>query len=174
MSKILDRYASAVHSSNLTSDPKSVYSDSDVLGAAGLAAKSRPLALALTRLFMGDNHASGQIVDILGEMAWGKAHSMNVKLTRVQSWDMGKAVLAWHRDGACKPCGGHGYQIIPGTRAIGDSECPKCRGTGKIPYEKQFKHEWRELARWLLSEVEREQGRAGQAAMAMLAPRLEI
>jgi len=180
--RIRDRYASAVHSSNLEVDEKTVYSDSDVLGAMGLAGKAErfdgrpgvPLAAALARLFSGDNTASREIVEILAELVWSKGKALGVKLTRVQSADMAKAVLAWHRDGVCKPCGGHGYEIVPGTRTVGDTECQACRGTRKMPFEKHFAHDHRPVARWLLISLEREQERAGPAAMAALAPRLEM
>lgn len=171
---IRDRYATAVHSSNLKSEAKTFQSDSDVIGAYGLAGKRSPLATALERLFTGDNRASREIVAIMAEMSWGKAKSLKVKQTRVQSEDMARMVLAWHRDGTCKPCGGHGYDIVPGTLTIGNMECKHCRGTRKIPFEKQFKPEHRILARWLLVHIEKEQSVAGPAAMRALAPMLEL
>lgn len=174
MSKVLDRYASAVHSSNLSSKPDTTYSDSDVLGAAGLAGKRNALAMALARLFSGDNTAAHDLVRTLAEMAWGKAHSMGVKVKRTQAVDMARAILAWHRDGACRPCGGHGFELIAGTRTVGGTACRVCRGTGKLLFDRQFPLERLGLARWLLSEIEREQGKAGSAAMAKLAPKLEL
>lgn len=172
--KILERYASAISSSNLLSEERTTYSDSDVIGAAGLAARSHPIALALQRLFSGDGRAAIGIVEILAQMAWAKAHALRYKLRRTEADDLARAVLAWHRDGVCKPCGGHGYSIIPGTLTIGEHECGACRGVGRIDFDSQFSGERRDLARWLLAEVEREQGRAGSAAMAALAPRLDI
>jgi hypothetical protein len=176
MTKLLDRYASAVHSSNLASSPRTVYSDSDVLGAVGLAGKDedKALAMALARLFSGDNTAAHALVRLMAEKAWGKARMLGVKLKRTQSEDMAKAILAWHRDGACRPCGGHGFELIPGTRTVGGSSCRVCRGTAKMPFDRQFTLERLPVARWLLSEIEREQGKAGAAAMAKLAPRLEL
>jgi hypothetical protein len=176
LSKIIDRYSSAVRSSNLRSKESTTYSDSDVLGAMGLAAKQRPLAAALARLFTGDNHAAQAIVAILAEMAWGKAAETRVQLKRTQAVDMARAVLAWHRDGRCSACGGHGYQIL-GTIGAGravksDHECPACKGTRKVPFGPQFPVERRSVAWWLLAAVEREQGHAGPAAMAALAKRL--
>lgn len=180
--KITNRYASAVHSSNLDVDEKTTYSDSDVLGAMGYAGKAErfdgrpgvPLAAALARLFSGDNTASREIVEIMAELAWSKGKALSVKLTRVQSADMAKAVLAWHRDGVCKPCGGHGYEIVPGTRTVGDTECRACRGSRKMPFDIHFTASEVPIARWLLANLEREQEKAGPAAMAALAPRLEL
>lgn len=172
--RIQDRYATAVHSSNLKSEAKTYQSDSDVLGAYGLAGKLNPLATALERLFTGDNSAAREIVSIMAALSWGKAKSLKVKQTRVQSEDMARMVLAWHRDGTCKPCGGHGYDVVPGTKTISDTECKHCHGTRKIPFEKQFKPEHRILARWLLVHIEKEQSAAGPAAMKALAPMLEL
>jgi hypothetical protein len=172
--RIQDRYAGAVHSSNLKSEPETYRSDPDVLGAYGLAGKRNPLATALERLFAGDSKAGREIVNEMATLSWGKARTLKVKLTRVQSEDMARAVLAWHRDGKCKPCGGHGYDGVPGSRTVGDAECRHCYGTTKMPFEPQFKPEHRVLARWLLVTIEKEQSVAGPAAMRALAPMLEI
>ena len=175
-----DRYATAVRSSNLKSKPDTLRSDSDVLGAAGLAAKRAPLALALLRLLSGDNHASTEIVSILAGMADGKAYRIGVEITRIECVDMGRAVLAWCRDGTCKACGGHGFRLAndaeigQGRAVLSEHHCPACRGERKIPFDRQFSIERLELARWLRSEVEREVSKAGPAAMAALAPRLEL
>ena len=172
--KITERYASAVNSTNLKSRPDTTYSDTDVLGAFGKAGVKHPLATALTRLFSGDNHAVREIVAILADDVWRRARLVEVKLTRVQSEDMARAVLAWHRDGVCRPCSGHGYLRINGAPTISDAECPACRGTRKVPFERQFHADRRELARWLQAQIEREQAEAGQAAMRALAPRLDF
>ena len=174
MSKVLDRYASAVHSSNLKSKEGTVWSDSDVLGAAGLAGKRNALAMALARLFSGDNTAAHELVRTMADLVWWKQHTSGAKLKRTQATDMARAVLSWKRDGVCRPCGGHGFELIPGTRTVGGTACRACRGTGKVLFDKQFPMERLGLARWLLSEIEREQGKAGSAAMAKLAPRLEL
>lgn len=168
-----DRYSSAIHSSNLKSKPETECSDSDVLGAAGLAAKHAPLAMALLRLLSGDNHASREVVDIMAGMLDGKAYRMQVELTRVEAADMARAVLAWVRDGVCRPCGGIGAQKIENTNRLG-TVCPTCRGTGKRPFEKEFPMVRVLLAQWMLAEVERELAKAGPAAMAALAPKLEL
>jgi len=178
---IEERYSTAVRSSNLKSKPDTTRSDSDVLGAAGLASRKRfdgrpgvPIAMALTRLFSGDNRAAHELVRLLSEMAWGKAFKLGIALKRVQAVDMAKAVLAWHRDGACQKCGGHGFALIKGTKTIGDAACPSCAGSGKLPFDRQFAAAQLEIARWLLAEVQGEQSKAGPAAMAALAPSLDI
>jgi hypothetical protein len=169
--KVLERYSAAVNSDNLASDPRSTFSDSDVLGAAGLAARYEPLGVALTRLF-----ADGKpepTVTILTEMAFRRARTVKVRLSLLQANDLAKAVLGWYRHGICQPCGGTAYKLIPGTPALGD-ECSHCHGTGKLPFDRQFTDETQGLARWLSSEIDRAQVAAGRATMVMLAPKLDL
>ena len=178
MSRIIDRYSAAVHSGNLASEEKTVFSDSDVLGAAGLAAKRSPLAISLARLFAGDNREASELVRIMSRMAVGKAYRMEQVIEEVAAQDLARAVLAWHRDGRCKVCGGHGYELTPadhgGRRTVTERACHACRGTGKMPFEPQFPRERRDLAKWLQAELEREQAMAASEAMKSLAPRLDL
>lgn len=175
MSKFEERYSGAVRSGNLRSRPETEMSDTDVLGAAGLASKRAPLAMALLRLFMADNGAVGKTVSILTEMAKSKAwHAHRLVLSEVQCTDLAQAVLAWHRDGLCRACGGHGFKLA-GSHALGegravlsDAACDECRGSRKVPFDTQFPMEQLWLAWWLREEIEREQAFAGAEAMKAL------
>lgn len=171
---IQDRYASSIRSSDLSSEVRSTYSDSDVLGAFGLAAKAYPLAVALQRLFLGDNKAAHDCTMELAGLAGSRARHLRVDLKPRQAVDMAKACLAWHRHSACRACGGHGYKVIPGTKTIGDEECKSCLGTGKRPFEKEFHASFREVAAYLVAEMERAQARAGGAALKCIAPSLTL
>jgi hypothetical protein len=170
----------------------------DVVGAFGIADKrltdgwvptgpdgqgydipKAPLAVELERLFAGDNHAALAIAERLGHMAFEQSWVMRIKVTRPAAHDMAKAVLAWHRDGTCKGCGGHGYALIPGVPMRSDRECEPCGGSGKLPFDPQFTDNGRrpevaQLARWMLGEMERAMGRAGPEAMKALAQRMEL
>ena len=180
-----DRYSSAIRSSALLSRPSTTHSPTDILGAVGLASKTTlsngqpgaPLAMALARLFVGDNHATSEIVGILAIKLRDKSVAWRFKLKRTKCDDMAAAVLAWHRDGVCKTCGGHGYRVMGnngGRAVLADTHCMACHGTGRVEFDRQFVADHRPLARWLLAEVERELSKAGPAAMAALAPRLEL
>jgi hypothetical protein len=158
----------------LRSAPATDRSDTDILGAAGFAAKRHPMALALLRLLSGDNRAGREIVDLMAAMLDGKAYRSGVSMSRMQAKDIAQAVLAWSRDGACKPCGGLGYLMIDGAPSLSDQQCPACKGTGKRPFDSEFSREHLGMARWLLAEMEREMAKAGPAAMAALAPRLDL
>lgn len=184
-----ERYSTAVSSSNLVVTTSTRMSDTDVLGAMGIADREltegrtsdgdpvvpAPLAVALLRLLVGgDNRAAHTIVRTMAEMAWREARGQRVKLSRVESLDMAKAVLAWFRNGTCRPCGGHGVQLIPGTKTHSDRSCPSCNGRGKRPLEAEFKPSVRGIVSWMASEIERESGRAGPRAMVRLAKEMDL
>lgn len=169
----LDSYARAIRSGNLRGEADTVR-DVDILGAAGLAAKRAALAMALARLFLGDGRAADDIVGLLALMLRSRSIREAPRLKTTQAEDMARAVLAWHRDGTCRPCGGLGYERAPGAPALSDTECRVCRGIGKRAFEREFRQEWRAHARWLLCVVEQEAGRAGPAVMQALAPRLDL
>lgn len=182
--RIQDRYASAIHSSNLKTKAETVMSDTDVLGAYGIADRrlsagvdhfsKHPLAVLLERMFLGDNAAAGEIVSILGEVIRVKAQALRIRMTEVQAADMARVTLGWFRHPSCKVCGGHGFRIIPGTKTLGDSRCRPCNGTGKVQLEQAFRVDQRELVAWVMACLEREVGMAGPAAMRALCPQLDL
>ena len=202
MTDIRKRYESAVRSSNLKhsresmadgTDPVKTASRVDVIGAVGFAGKKRrteivdgkivtrpgaPLGVALMRLFAGDDREARNIVQLLTNMMVGKAwHFYRLELPRVEAEDIARAVLAWHRDGVCRVCGGHGYQVVggklgEGRAVISDAECGDCHGTSKVPFDRHFSIERLAIARWLRDEIEWNQAIAGVEAMKALGPRL--
>jgi hypothetical protein len=182
--KFEDRYHSAVRTSNLKSEEKTTFSASDIMGAAGLASKPRtasetsdsrpgqPLAMALLRLLTGDNHASAEVLAILSVKVIGKAHRLGPEIEQPAALMLSALVLGHFRDGRCRSCKGHGFELIKGAPAIGDKQCPQCDGTGNRPFDAMFTTDRIDLARWLAAELDRELAKAGPAAMAALAPRL--
>jgi hypothetical protein len=99
---------------------------------------------------------------------------MRIKISRPVAHDMACACLAWHRNGRCTACGGHGLTLIPGTKTHSEHECQPCRGSGKVLFDQQFRQDHQQLARWLVSEMERAAGRAGPIAMRSLADDMEL
>ena len=177
MTSAVERYSCAVSSRDLSVDPRTWRSDSDMLGAAGLASIQNPLALALARLFAGDDREQRNIAAILAQDAWSYAKRRRVRLLRTEADDLAKAGVAWGRHGAGGAGGGHGCGLIGGklgdSRAtIGDAECMECRGAGRRPLEREFHSQHRPIATWLAAEIEREQSKAGAAVMAKLAERM--
>ncbi|MFL9670459.1 hypothetical protein WIX39_026250 [Variovorax sp. AB1(2024)] len=170
---ITERYATAVRSSNLRIDERTARSDTDVLGAMGLASIRHPLAVALHRLFAGDNTASVEIVDILSDDAWKQARRMRVKLSRQQAQHLAQSCLAWHRNPVCKVCSGHGRLVIPGTKTLRD-RCGACRGTGRTLFADLFAHQHRQLANWVIVHMETHQAEAGPEAMRQIAGYLDL
>lgn len=189
MAKLTERYSAATRSSNLK--PKREQhevGDLDILGAYGKADKHltdgrdgkgnpvrpAPLAVPLERLLTGDNNSAYEIVRLLAVMVFERSWEVRVKIGHPQCHDMAKACLAWFRNGSCRPCGGHGKTLIPGSPAFSGHDCPACRGTGKIPFESQFRQEHQALARWLVIEMEAEVGRAAPAAMRALSSGMDL
>jgi hypothetical protein len=190
------RYARAVHSANLTvkdgrgntEDAETVIGDPEILGAHGLADKylargfdnrdrkfsPAPLAVPLERLFAGDSNAAHEIVRILADMAFEQSYAFDTKISRTQAQDMAKATLAWFRNGTCLPCGGRGFPLIKDSPVQSSKACEHCKGGGKIPFDRNFRHEWKPLARWLKDRMEAESGRAGPNAMRALAGKMEL
>ena len=144
----------------------------DVVGAAGFAGRHRPLAMALLRLFVGDNGSAKSIVSLMAQMLVSKAWSLQTLLPVTEAEDIASAVLAWHRDGRCKHCDGHGFLKLEGAPGLSDQQCGHCRGTGRIIFDRQFPMDRLELARWMAAEVDREQQIAGVEAMRCLAQRM--
>lgn len=170
--KVIERYASAVRSTNLEINERTTRSDSDVLGAMGLAGREFPLAVALQRLFLGDSTAARELVEILADDAWRKARAMKVKLNRVQAYDLAQGCVAWHRNPTCEHCGGHGATVIPGSTTLG-VKCKPCKGTGRTSLSRIFK-EHAEVADWLVAHMERHQAMAGPEAMKQIAGYLDL
>lgn len=186
MSKFTERYASAIRSGNMRTTEGTTYSDTDVLGAAGIASKDRriiadgtevpgaPLAMALMRLLAGDNRQAETIIQHLTNMARDKARGMKFELKRQAAQGLATAVLAWFRDGRCKVCSGHGYGVIHHTTTLSDVECSACRGTGKVDLERGLAMDEALIARWLATVVERELAKAAPAAMSALAGGMDL
>lgn len=168
---ILDRYASAVRSSNLRSQPNTTFSDPDVIGAFGFAGKHEPLGVALQRLFTGDNTAAKSVIDVLADKLLGQ---FSGKLNAAGSRRVAAAVLEWNRNSVCPVCHGSAYEVVPGTPSLSDKECKACRGTGKKLFQKQFHKSDLTYADWAQVQIEIAQSRAGQEAMKAIAPSLDL
>lgn len=193
-----ERYATAVSRGSVAADPRTRMSGGDVVAAMGIADREltqgkvrrrdpetrtvyeepirpAPLAVSLERLLTGgDNRVVSLIVATLTDMAWRQARAQDVKLSRADANNMARVVLAWFRYGTCKPCGGHGFDLIPGTKTHGKYACRACKGSGKRPLLKEFRIPLRPIVAWLEVEIQREAGRAGPRAMAHLAAKMDL
>ncbi len=169
--KIIDRYNTAIHATSLKSQAETTWSDTDVLGAAGLAARHEELGIDLMRMLAGGGQVG--VITTLTNEAYERGFRIKQRVTMVQAGDIAKAVLAWYRHGTCQPCGGTGFARIADTPSLGD-ECQHCHGTGRIPFDSQFQHEHRAIAQWLHDQIGKTQARAGQLAMQKIAPMLDF
>jgi hypothetical protein len=138
-----------------------------------------PLAVALTRLFTGSNSAAHEIVRLMADMIFERSWRIKAKISRPVAHDLACSVLAFHRNGTCRSCGGHGFELILGTPAHSERHCKACGGAGKVPLERIVssngqKPELAEMARWLLCVMEAEAGRAAPEAFRALAEKMEL
>lgn len=169
--KIIERYASAVRSSNLRSKEATNYSDPDVIGAFGLAAKTEPLGAALHRLFTGDNRAVQAVIEALARKLISRFAG---SLTAAEARTVAAHALNWNRDKVCPFCKGRGSELIQGSPILSDRECKDCKGTGKKLFEKQFHRDKLKFADWAQLQIDIALPAAGQAAMKSLATKLEL
>jgi len=51
-------------------------------------------------------------------------------------------VVAWWLHGTCKPCGGLGYERVPGTPTLSERLCKACNGTKKVHLPQTEPHDW--------------------------------
>lgn len=184
MSGISDRYAGAVRATSLKSsnetmpsgaDPVRTASKLDVIGAYGLMGKKHPLAAALARLLVGgDDRAVGDVVREIAAVAEGRAWRTDVEITRLEAEDMGRKVLAWYRNGRCKPCNGLGFELIAGAPSLSRNLCKACKGSTRIGFNQHFSMERLVLAQWVLAKLERELALGASAAMHRLAPSMAL
>ena len=169
--KIVERYASAVRSSNLRSKEATTYSDPDVVGAFGLAAKTEPLGAALHRLFTGDNRAAQAVIDALADKLTSRFAG---SLTESEARSVAAHTLNWNRDKVCPFCKGRGSDLIQGSPTLSDRECKHCRGTGQKLFEKQFHRDKLKFADWAQMQIDIALPAAGQAAMKSLAASIDL
>lgn len=169
--RLIDRYASAVHATSLTSDPSTYMSNTDVLGAMGLAGIHYPLGVALARLLSGGGDSDA--IDTLTSMIFRRARTYGIKLTYIGSRDVAIAVLAWHRHGTCQPCVGRGFLLMPGTPVNGE-QCPHCKGTGKIDFDSHFPQAVLRVAQWASDQIEYGISNAAIEAMRRIAPLMDL
>lgn len=102
--------------------------DVDWLRAAGAVGQRFPLALATWRLvgsrdLSSVREAVNHCVVWLSKRGQGKSSSGLLETTGT--------VLAWMFDPVCHPCGGLGFEKIPGTTTLSETPCSVCHGEGK-------------------------------------------
>ena len=176
--KIIERYASAVRSHNLSMPAASSFADADVLAAMGLAARRHELAVELARVFSGDVRGTQRVVHLLAQRVERQARQQQahtrVRLRPQQAQELAQACLAWERDGRCPTCCGQGYELVSGTSQLSDTPCPDCQGSGKLPLEPQFEPRLRPLVNWLIAELQSQMQLAGPVAMRALGARMSL
>jgi hypothetical protein len=126
---ILDKLSSAETSSDLQHHAERLC-DIDIIGAAGLAASSNPLHMALYRVkYLHDMTELDQSKRIF--ILWSRRIMLKRKLNPASANRIGvQALKSWLHD-VCLSCNGQKYQVVPGTPSLSDKPCQRCSGTGR-------------------------------------------
>lgn len=94
--------------------------DVDIIRACGMAGQKNPLGLSIWRWrYGGDNREMFNVAAGLVE--------------RGHEPELVARVLGHLADDVCRPCGGRGYKVVPGTPVLSDVLCVHCQGTGRVP-----------------------------------------
>lgn len=137
---IQERYETARNSSNLKSDLKTSFSDSDVLVAAGMAAHKNGDALLLWEVaFQGRTQSKIKLVDLLANRLTRHMLKYNWK---GDPKTVAMECVAWVLHGTCQYCSGRGYKRIKDTPSLSDDLCNHCEGTGKVALPRSEAHSW--------------------------------
>jgi hypothetical protein len=174
MLNIAKRYATSVNSSCLTVDARTTFSDTDCLGAMGLAAREFPLGAALQRLFV-DGKAK-ECASVMAAMAFDRGNRIKgAAMSQAEAQVMAEKVLGWFRFGTCQSCGGTGKEIVIEPKPhLSEFDCQDCHGTGKQLFDRNFRAQQLDVARWLRDQVQKHQAMAGAAAMRKIADQFDL
>jgi len=140
MAKISERYSIARNTSNLKSEPRTVMSASDVIGAAGMAAQEHQDALLLWSVMYGGK--TSQKMRLVDGLAYKLTDYMMRNRLKGNPRHIAMEVLAYYLHATCDDCDGVGHQIIPYTIVRSDDPCPYCQGTGKPPMPQDEAWQW--------------------------------
>ena len=166
MTKIAERYSAARNTSNLKSDPRTLLSASDVLGAAGMASQEHADAMRLWEVaFQGKTSAKIALVESLTKPL------TLFMIRRGLSGDpktVAREMVAWQLHGACPVCGGEGHEVVPNTTVRYDHPCRACDGGGKVAFPRTEAH------LWLKTRMEKMQALAASAVMKKLSLEMDL
>ena len=140
MANISERYSIARNTSNLKSEPRTVMSASDVIGAAGMAAQEHQDALLLWSVMYGGK--TSQKMRLVDGLAYKLTDYMMRNRLKGNPRHIAMEVLAYYLHATCDDCDGVGHQIIPYTIVRSDDPCPYCQGTGKSEMPKDDAWQW--------------------------------
>lgn len=138
--QITERYETANNAKNLKVEAEN-NGAADVLIAAGWSpVRFGMLLMRLHSEYDGKAKRHGMgATDALLLVGGLKSLNQAVEQLTVQAakWQIAEAnhvakVMIWHwLNQTCKSCQGRGKQLIPGTPALSERDCPACHGSGK-------------------------------------------
>jgi hypothetical protein len=148
-----ERYLAAIGSRDLKHNARGT-ADIDVVGAVGMTGKHHELGVVAVRFAAGDNQAGERAVQLMVEKVIGRAwRASRQRLSKGTAQQIARTVLAWSRDGRCKPCDGLGFGKVPGAPALSSVACTHCNGSGRVSLAGAA-GEHHAAAAWLAEELD--------------------
>jgi len=149
----LERLAEAQISSNLGDDYLRL-ADVDYIRASGWAAQSNPEGLMLYRLKYANDHTEYKpALQRMYALAVGKAFRMRLIISHQELTDLAENTLRHWVAPVCPACLGRGYEVIPGTPTLSETECKHCHGQGRLSLKKIVRGHI-DLAEWLSQKMD--------------------
>lgn len=150
MRESLNRLSPALVSKNLSIG--TTRGDADYVAALGLASMAYPIASPLIRMYLAqDRGAVHEARQAAAEMARTAARRQGISLRTTELADIGRQALDYALNKACPRCHGTKYELIPGTRSLGNVLCKSCSGDGRRNLPKRY----RKLIIEVISRIER-------------------
>lgn len=160
---LMERYALAINSQNMSNRSSTVRSDSDILGAMALAGArisrtnemgwSHAGADALARVMAGDDRAMTSVVDAYAERLLEHSRAKSDSISEPRARAIATACLAWFVKGRCLLCEGRRTELAQDSHKLTSTPCTECGGTGKVSFVKNFPSFAYRHAKWLATQM---------------------
>lgn len=130
---VLEKLVSAFHARSLMDRRQEC--DLHRVGAAGMAARRQPLAMAVYELRYRQPLDLARVVEVAVALT-----NQVEKQAKLQRWRLRRhhdaqrvvaVVLRWWLADVCPACEGRRFEVVSGTPMLSDRHCHACGGTGK-------------------------------------------
>lgn len=130
MSRIEERYSTAINSGRSLRLSPSTQGSADVLIAAGLSKYEFGLTLMRLRSEWDSGHDQMSRMNRLASLPAVREHFSQWSLKKRIPTDSCIQALIWWLDHVCPVCEGRGFNVIPDTPMLSDTPCSVCHGSG--------------------------------------------
>ena len=121
-----EAYVMARNAGNLSQNPERLV-PVDWLTAAGMSGQQGTLG-SLLMSALAEHDGAGIKSETRNALI---SQVLALAIRRGVGHQLANTVLLWWLDPLCEDCHGRGYQVVPGTNRLSDTQCPSCHGVGK-------------------------------------------